>query len=116
MKAPHLILSLVLTIPKPTTPRNNIDVYLQPLVNDLLELWNKGVNTYDTLLKETFQLRVALIWTINDFPVYGNLFGWSTKGKLACLVCNKVTTSKWLKYGSKECYMGHRRSLPRGHV
>jgi hypothetical protein len=54
MKAPHLILSLVLTIPKPTTPGNNIDVYLRPLVYDLLELWNKGVNTYDTLLKETF--------------------------------------------------------------
>jgi len=61
------------------------------------------------LMKETFQVRVALLWTINNFPAYANLFGWSTKGKLACLICNKDTDIRRLKHGHKMCYMGHRR-------
>ncbi|XP_035547426.1 uncharacterized protein LOC118348940 [Juglans regia] len=63
-----------------------------------------------------FMLHAALLWTINDFPAYGNLSGWSTKGKLACPSCNASTDSNWLKYGRKQCYMGHRRLLPAGHV
>jgi hypothetical protein len=97
MKAPFMILSLL--IPGPGAPGNDIDVYLQPLVDDLHELWNEGVSTYDALTKETFQMHAALLWTINDFPAYANLSGWSTKGKLACPVCNKDTTHCWLKYG-----------------
>ena len=27
------------------------------------------------------------MWTINDFPAYGMLSGWSTLGKLACSYC-----------------------------
>jgi len=114
MKAPNLILSLL--IPGPTALGNEIDVYLQLLVDDLHELWNEGISTYDAATKETFQLHAALLWTINDFPAYGNLSGWSTKGSLACPICNKNTTFKRLKNGRKTCYMGHRRWLPRGHV
>jgi len=114
MKAPNMILSLL--IPGPTAPGNEIDVYLRPLVDDLQELWNEGVSTYDALAKETFQLHAALLWTINDYPAYANLSGWSTKGKLACPRCNKDTTFKRLKYGHKYCYMGHRRWLPQDHV
>ncbi|GLT52919.1 hypothetical protein SLA2020_262280 [Shorea laevis] len=114
MKDPHIILSLL--IPGPTAPGNDIDVYLRPLVDDLHELWSEGISTYDALAQQTFKLHAALLWTINDFPAYANLSGWSTKGKLACPVCNKDTTYKSLKYGHKTCYMGHRRFLPRGHV
>jgi hypothetical protein len=67
-------------------------------------------------MKETFQLHAALLWTIHDFPVYGSLSGWSTKGSLACPVCNKNTTFKILKYGHKTCYIGHRRWLPHSHI
>jgi hypothetical protein len=95
---------------------NEIDVYLRPLVDDLHESWNEGVSTYDALTNETFQLHVALLWTINNYPAYANLSGWSMKGKHACPVCNKDTTIKPLKYGYKFCYMGHRWWLPRGHV
>jgi hypothetical protein len=84
------------------------------LVDDLHELWNEGVSTYDALTKEIFQLHAALLWTIND--LYENLSGWSTKGSLACPICNKNTTFKRLKYGQKTCYMGHHRWLPRGHI
>jgi hypothetical protein len=114
MKAPNLILALLIL--GPMAPGNEIDVYLRPLIDDLHELWDEGISTYDTLTKETFKLHAVLLWTINDFPAYENLFGWSTKGRLACPVCNKNTTFKRLKYGNKTCYMGHRRWLPRGHI
>ncbi|XP_041025418.1 uncharacterized protein LOC121265822 [Juglans microcarpa x Juglans regia] len=94
-------------IPGLKSAGNDIDVYLQPLLDELFEFWEHGVPTYDASTKETFMLHVALMWTINDFPAYENLFGWSTKGKLACPSCNEGTDSNWLKYGRKHCYMGH---------
>jgi hypothetical protein len=45
------------------------------------------VLTYDVLRKQNFLMKVALIWTINDFSIYGMVSGWSTHGKLACLYC-----------------------------
>jgi hypothetical protein len=56
-----------------------------------------------------------LLWTINDFPAYAMLSGWSTKGKFACPYCHKDTDYLWLKRGKKYCYMGHRRFLPLDH-
>jgi len=102
-------------IPGPKSPGNNIDVYLQPLIDELKDLWLKGVQTWDAKVKKNFTLRAVLLWTINDFPAYGMLSGWSTKGKFACPYCNKDTDYLWLKYGSKHYYMGHRRFLPKGH-
>ncbi|KAI5322661.1 hypothetical protein L3X38_031733 [Prunus dulcis] len=31
-----------------------------------------------------FTLRAAVMWTVNDFPVYAMVSGWSTKGYMAC--------------------------------
>ena len=106
---------LSLLIPGPKAPENDIDVFLQPLVNELKELWDVGVTTYDASVGETFQLHAALLWTINDFPAYANLSGWSTKGKLAYPVCNEDTYLMSLKHGNKICFMGHRRFLPNNH-
>lgn len=101
MKAPNLILSLLIL--GPTVPGNEIDVYLQLLVDDFLSIVEWRRKHYDAPKKETFQLHVTLLWTINDFLPYENLFGWSTKD----------TT---LRDGHQMCYMGHRRWLLRGHV
>jgi hypothetical protein len=92
MKDPYMLLSLL--IPGVKAPGNEIYVYLWPLVDDLKELWNEGVITYDASTQQTFKLHASLLWTINDFPAYANLSGWSTKGKLACSVCNKDTVSR----------------------
>ncbi|XP_073301900.1 uncharacterized protein [Primulina huaijiensis] len=113
MKQPYFILSLL--IPGPSAPGNNIDIYLQPLVADLKDLWEVGVQTYDASTKQNFQLNAALLWTISDFPGYATLSGWSTKGKFACPVCHKFTHSRWLKNGKKYCYMGHRKFLNGDH-
>jgi len=88
---------------------------LQPLIEELKELWEQGVETYDAYSGDKFQLYAALLWTINDFPAYGMLSGWSTKGKLACPICNEWTCSLTLKNGKKQCYMGHRRYLDKQH-
>ncbi|XP_057760534.1 uncharacterized protein LOC130980909 [Arachis stenosperma] len=102
-------------IPGPKSPGNDIDIYLQPLIEELKELWEVGVETYDASKNETFQMYAALMWTISDFPAYAMLSGWSTKGKLACPCCNHGTCSNYLKYSHKTCYTGHRAFLPEDH-
>ena len=113
MKWSSLILSLVIL--GPTSPEIAIDVYLQPLVEELRELWDVGVQAYDVSSKKIFQLHAALMWTVNDFPAYADLSGWSTKGGLACPSCVVETDSRYLKNCHKFCYMGHRRWLDVHH-
>ncbi|KAG6424603.1 hypothetical protein SASPL_115021 [Salvia splendens] len=113
MKESSFMLSLL--IPGPSAPGQNIDIYLQPLIVDLKNLWEVGVETYDASKKKNFQLRASLLWTISDFPRYAYLSGWSTQGEYACPVCNKEAHSIRLKHGGKYCYMGHRRFLPKEH-
>ena len=48
-----------------------MDVYLQPLIKKLKELWGDRKETYVSS-KKTFQIHVVLMWIINDFPVYGD--------------------------------------------
>jgi hypothetical protein len=53
------------------------DVYLEPVVEQLLELW-AGVPTYDCTKEvgsQAFTLRAVLMWTIHDFPGYGTVGG-----------------------------------------
>ncbi|KAJ0569814.1 hypothetical protein HanHA300_Chr05g0170861 [Helianthus annuus] len=115
MKQPYFFLSLL--IPGPSAPGNNIDVYMEPLVAELQELWDiNGVETYDASTKSNFKMRASLLWTISDFPAYANLSGWSTKGKLSCPCCHKHTKSQRLTHGNKYCFMGHRRYLPGDHA
>ena len=71
MTKPYMFLSCV--IPGPFNPTIGIDVYSQPLIDDLKKLW-RGVMTYDVSRKKNFT-RAALMWTINDFPAYGMLSG-----------------------------------------
>ena len=111
MKTPVMIMSLL--IPSPKTPVRDIDVYLQPLIKELKELWTNDIDTYDVSEKKTFSLHVCVLWTMNDFPVYGNLLGWSTKGYKACPICNKDISSQHLI--NKICYMGHHRLLLSRH-
>ncbi|OMO68751.1 Transposon, En/Spm-like protein [Corchorus capsularis] len=112
MKQPAFILSMI--IPGDKGPGNDIDIYLQPLIHELKQLW-EGVETYDSSRKQNFHLRAALLWTINDFPAYAYLSGWSTRGRYACPCCAAETCSKWLSNGKKFCYMGHRWWLDADH-
>ncbi|GJY09927.1 hypothetical protein Tco_0378112 [Tanacetum coccineum] len=99
----------------PKQPVNDIDIYLKPLIKDMQDIWSKGVEVYDAYKKETFQMRAIIFCTISDFPAYGNLSGYKTKGKMACPVCQDHTHSIWLANCKKPVYMGHQRSLQENH-
>ncbi|CAA7028546.1 unnamed protein product [Microthlaspi erraticum] len=73
MKEENIMLSLL--IPGPHQPCNNINVYLEPLIEDLNHLWTKGELTYDVVSKTTFTLRAMLLWTISDFLMIGFVCG-----------------------------------------
>ncbi|XP_073120880.1 uncharacterized protein [Henckelia pumila] len=79
------------------------------------KLWDTGVESYDAFNKSMFNMKAIFMWTINDFPDYGNLAGCSTKGKLGCPICGENVCSMWLKYSRKFSYMGHRRFLAPNH-
>ncbi|XP_021603897.1 uncharacterized protein LOC110608925 [Manihot esculenta] len=66
---------LTITIPGPKNPKEKLDVYMQPLVKEMKELWEIGVNTYDAFQQNNFIMRAALIWTISDFLAYSILSG-----------------------------------------
>jgi len=91
------------------------DIYLSPLIEDLRLLWNDSVEVFDAYEKVNFNLRALLFCTINDFPTYGNLSGYSVKGHRACPICEENTSYYELKYGRKTCYVGHQNFLKRNH-
>jgi len=113
LKQSYWMLSMM--IPGARSPGVSIDVYLQPLIDELKVLWEEGVKAWDAKERKDFDLHAILLWTINDFPAYAMLSGWSTKGKFACPYCHTETDYLWLKHGKKHCYMGHRRFLPMDH-
>ncbi|XP_062010312.1 uncharacterized protein LOC133726719 [Rosa rugosa] len=113
MKRKFMMLTMLISGPK--QPGNDIDIYLAPLIDDLKTLWEVGVEAYDAYAQERFVLKAVLLWTINDFPAYGNLCGCSVKGYYACPICSEKTHSKWLNSSKKVSYTGHRRFLPRNH-
>ena len=111
MKEPFLMMSLL--IPGPKAPGKYIDVYLFLLVKELKELWDVGVVTYDISKGQHFHMQTIVLWTMNDFPAYRDLSGWSTKGYKACPICNEHTNSQRLR--NKICCIGHCRYLDGKH-
>jgi len=109
-------MSITVIVPGPHNPKQKIDVYLQPLIKELTLLWETGVEAFDISKKQNFQLRAALMWTINDFPAYSMLSGWSTSGNLACPYCMEETQSFRLQYGVKTTWFdNHRMFLDQNH-
>ncbi|XP_052736699.1 uncharacterized protein LOC128197891 [Vigna angularis] len=113
MKQSSFILSMI--IPGKRAPGNDIDVYLQPLIEELKELWNIGIKTFDSYGNEVFDMRATILWTISDFLGLGTLSGRNTHTGLACPRCNFESTPKKLVKGGKFCFISHRRWLDGRH-
>ena len=111
MKASSFVLTLLIL--GLNSPAKDMDVFLRPVVDELKGLWEQGVQTRDAVDNSVFNMRVALMWTVNDFPTRSSLFGWSGQDYKACPTCNKDTTS--IRVIGKEIYIGHRRFLPISH-
>lgn len=69
MKNQYMFLTVI--VPGPKNPKNEIDVYLQPLVVELSNMWKDGIVTYDVSTENNFRMHASLLWTISDFPAYG---------------------------------------------
>ena len=68
---------MALLILGPKSPGKDFDVFMQPLIKDLKELW-KGVRTRDVLAKpddEPFLLRADVLWCVHDYPALGTMSG-----------------------------------------
>ncbi|XP_074323112.1 uncharacterized protein LOC141660050 [Apium graveolens] len=95
MKRKYIMLTLL--IPSPKEAGNNIDVYLQPLIEDLKLSWDQGEKMYDAYSQIYFNFRAMIFCTISDFPGYGNLSGYTIKGAKACPICEDATIDLRLK-------------------
>ncbi|KAG7536933.1 Transposon En/Spm-like [Arabidopsis suecica] len=114
MKREFFFLSVL--VPGPKHPKKSLDIYLQPLIEELQSLWIDGAEAYDVSKKQKFTMRAALMWTISDFPAYGMLSGWMTHGRLSCPYCLDDTKSFWLPNGRKHSWFDcHRMFLPQDH-
>ena len=106
---------LALVIPGPQHPGKKLSILMQPLVDELLKLW-EGVETWDASSKQNFTMRAAFMWSVHDCPAYGNFVAWSTHGTFACPICLCDTKAFRLRSGGKACWFDcHRRFLPRDH-
>ena len=70
-------------ISSPKEPCNDIDVFMEPLMEDMKMLWEDGVNMMDASKRSS--LKAIIFVTITDYPGLFALSG-QIKGKLGCVV------------------------------
>ncbi|KAL0407964.1 UNVERIFIED_CONTAM: hypothetical protein Sradi_1730800 [Sesamum radiatum] len=99
---------LTMLIPGPSNPKRLIDVYLEPLIEELKNLWHVVVLMRYSAKNETFTIRAALMWTVNDLPAYGMTFGWSTAGVWSVQFVWKKHAF-YLQNSRKVCYFNYHR-------
>jgi hypothetical protein len=107
----HMYLLLTMLISGLRQPGNDIDVFLEPLMEDMQKLWVEGVKVMDASLKKEFSLKAIIFVTITDYPGLFSLSG-QIKGKTGCVVCINDTCYTYLSASKKLVYMRHRQFLP----
>jgi hypothetical protein len=102
---------------KESVTTENFDVYMAPLVEELLQLW-EGVLAYDVLKDighREFTLRGVLMWTIHDYLGYGTVGGFAHQGYAGCPYCGPELGAKHSMELEKQIYRGTRRWLDPDH-
>jgi hypothetical protein len=93
----------------------DIDVFLEPLMEDMEKLWNEGVRMWDQYQHEYFTLYAIIFICIHDAPRGFTVSG-QTKGKSGtCPICVDGIASVYLPSSRKLVYMWHQWFLPRKH-
>lgn len=111
-------ISLAVLIPGPTAPiAENMDIFLAPVVRDLMKLWNgvPAMNMSKLENERRFILRAILMWTINDFPAYSFFSGQQVHRYKACPLCGPETCAEHARLLGKMIFLGARRYLPGDH-
>jgi hypothetical protein len=102
-KRKYLVLSILIQSLKQAGI--DIDVFLEPLMEDMTKLWNEGVRMWDQYRQEYFMLYAIIFVCIHDAPGCFTLSG-QIKGKSgACPICINVTISVYLPSSRKLVYM-----------
>jgi hypothetical protein len=112
LKRMYLFLTMIISGPR--QPGNDIDVFLDPLMEDMKILWEDGVKMMDASLKKEFTLKAIIFVTITDYTGLFSLSG-QIKGKSGCVVCIDGTCYTYLNASKKSVYMRHRRFLDKKH-
>ncbi|KAK1692806.1 hypothetical protein QYE76_009503 [Lolium multiflorum] len=101
----------------PKYPGKNMNVYLEPLIDDLLLGWeDRGIRTYDAAKKEHFDMYVWYHTSLHDLPARALFCGWCTHGKWPCPECRQAVTFFWLNKGGKySCFDEARQFLEQSH-
>ncbi|KAK4389873.1 hypothetical protein Sango_2324300 [Sesamum angolense] len=107
---------LTMVILSPSNPKHLIDMYSEPLIEELLQLWHVGVRTYDCATDNTFIMLAALMCTVNDLPAYEMESRWSTPEVMGCPICMDDTRAFHLQHDWKACYFDfYIQFLPEHH-
>ena len=72
-KRKYLLLTILISGPKQLGI--DIDVFLEPLMQETERLWRHGEQMYDAFRKEDFIYRAIIFVTTNDYPTLFALFG-----------------------------------------
>jgi hypothetical protein len=64
-KRKYLLLTIIILGPKALGI--DIDVFLEPLMQEMVTLWNHGVKLWDELAKSTFTCKAIIFVTITDY-------------------------------------------------
>lgn len=78
MKASSLMLSLI--IPGLSYPGKQFHIFMEPVYEELIELFEVGTPAYDASRDEMFQLRAIALSTVSDYPGLGIFAGFSING------------------------------------
>ena len=111
-----LMLSLIIPGKKSVTS-DTIDTYLEPLYDELMELW-KGIETIELLMDGhsiKFTLRASLLFTIHDLLAYDTLNGLNVQGYHGCPCCKFQDFVRHSRSLHKCIYCGHRAYLKMDH-
>ena len=111
-------ISPAMLIRGPNSPiADNIDMFLQPLVQDLLKLWTGilAMNMCKPEGERRFTLRAMLIWIVNDFLAFGLLSGQQVHGYKGCPLCGPETCAEHVVLFKKIIYLGGRGYLHAYH-
>jgi hypothetical protein len=105
-----------LLIQEPRKPRNDINVFLEPAIDELVEMFEKGVeDIWDEYKKEHVMIMAVLFATITDLRGRGCLSREKMKCYTGCFKCLDDTDVVHVSKNSKIVYMGHRKFLPKDH-
>jgi hypothetical protein len=80
----------------PRQPSNDIDMFLEPLMEDMKILWEKWDKMMGESLRKKFTLKAIIFVTITGYPSLFSLLG-QIKGNTGCVVCIDGTCYTYLK-------------------